>query len=130
MSDYHILETGKKDNFSKVAFHISVPDEDNDVPQNPVNLRDAVKQYMEEKWAGDVEPVTRIPWLEADFPAEYASIQNGEIMEIVEIVYYSANYTLMEKRDEIDSRYNVLAAAVPNLVRARFRFWGYSRDVS
>lgn len=123
MSNYHILEMTSKEHKVKVAFHIVVPDEDNSATPTAVNLQDAVGQYL-------TGTVTVVPWLETDFATEYAQIESGEVYEKVEIVEFDANLTNLEKRGIIDTRYTALAGSIPDIIRARFKFWGSNRDVT
>jgi hypothetical protein len=119
MSNYHVLESFKNDR-ATIAFHIPVPVENNGVS---VPLRTAVAQYV------SGEAVTQVPWLLADFPAEHAQIQNGEIYEQVETVEYDANLTNAQKQAQMDNRFAVLNTAVVNRLRDVLKFWGFNRDV-
>ncbi len=115
MSNYHVLETSEKEHSSKVVFHITVPDENNGVG---VNLRIALSQYHIEG--------TEVPWLDQ---AEITQINNGEIYEHVQKVYYDAELTVSEKRSLIDNKYNSLVANIPDKIRAILRFWGLDRSI-
>ena len=126
MSNYHVLETAVKDCWSQVVFHIAVPNENNDAA---VNLQEAMKQAMAAERAKTGDPVSRVPWLENDFPAEHTQIENGEIYEHFVTVEYSANLTMLQKRNIMDARYTTFASAIPNKIRSRLRFWGFDRDV-
>lgn len=120
MSDYHVLESIKNDRV-RVAFHVAVPSETNVVG---VNLQTAVSQYL----SGQAI-VTEVPWLEAEIPAEYAQIQNGEVYEHVEIVEYDANLSVGQKQTEMDNRFAMLTTVVVNTIRDILKFWGHNRDV-
>lgn len=125
MSNYHVLETNESDCQSRIAFHISVPDENNGIG---VNLRTALKQMLD-----GLNPtervISQVSWLETDFATEYTAIQNGEIYEHIVVVRYSANLTLLQKRNKMDNRYTALASAIPDRIRSKLMFWGFNRDV-
>ena len=116
--NYHVLDVNGKEDKINVAFHIVVPDELNAAG---VNLRVCVSQFKDQ--------LTKIPWLEADFPAEYAQIGNGEVFEYTITAQVDANLSVLEKRTLLDNRFNTLNTAIPEVIRKRFKFWGLNRDV-
>ena len=124
MSNYHLLAMTSKEHKVRVAFHIVVPDEDNSAIPTNVNLRTCVSQYL-----ADREKVSEVPWLETDFATEYAQLQSGAVYEKVEVIEFDADFTLVQKRNVIDARYTTLSGNIPDVIRARFKFWGSNRDV-
>lgn len=118
MADYHVLESTRRDKV-RVAFHIPVPDENNNVG---INFQTAVSQYL------TGEP-TVVPWLQSKDPTEYVQLQNGEIYEYVETIEYNANSTNSEKQAVVDVWYNELVSKIPNTIRERFIFWGLDRRI-
>ncbi len=121
MSNYHVLQTQKADR-ALIAFHISVPDENNDVS---VNLQTVIMQSISQEAI-----LTQVPWLETDFASEYAQIQNGEIYEHTISVQYDGNLSNAAKQSIMDDKYTSLIPIVQNEIRARFKFWGLNRDVT
>lgn len=126
MSNYHVMQVSDKKDTATVAFHITVPDEDNAVS---VNLRTALKQHLDGIDSSE-RVVSQVPWLETDFAAEFTAIQNGGVYEHLITVEFDANLTIAQKRTVLDSRYTALAGAIPDILRERFKFWGLNRDVT
>ena len=121
MSNYHVLQTTKKDR-AQIAFHIAVPNENNDVNKN---LQTAIMQSISQE-----STLTQVPWLETDFASEYLQIQNGEIYEHAVSVQYDGNLSNATKQSIMDDKYTSLIPIVQNEIRARFKFWGLNRDVT
>lgn len=117
MSNYHILEGRPDGNQYRVAFHIPVPDEDNDVA---VNLRVALAQVP-----GDT--ASQVPFIES---AEQTQLDNGELYEIVWQYDTHGGLTLVEKRAALDVKFTEFSTMIVTQVRARLKYWGYNRDVS
>ena len=123
MSNYHVLNVSKKKDEAYVAFHITVPDENNAVP---INLRVALKQMLDR----DPERViSDVPWLQANFPTEYTAIENCEIYEHFRKIKFDPNLTVVQKRNILDQKYNGFATTIPDELRERLKFWGMNRDV-
>jgi len=116
MSNYHVLELNDKQDRARVAFHITTPTENN---SQGVALNFAISQHL--------APETVVPWL---VDPELTQIQNGEVFEHIETVKFDANLTELQKRSEIDTRFNALNTKIPDIIRTRYRFWGMDRDVS
>lgn len=116
MSNYHVLEMSEKEHEVNVIFHITVPNENNEVG---INLRTALTQYAPRS-------SSQLPWIET---LEMADIQNGILYEYKETVVFNANLTLVQKRSIIDDRYNTLATVIVNRLRSSLKFWGMDRDV-
>lgn len=114
--DYHVLEVNDKQDRARVAFHIAVPVENN---SQSVALKDCVKQHL--------SPATDVPWLG---DPELTQIANGEVCEHIETVEFDANLTALQKRGEIDARFNALNTKIPDVIRNRYEFWGMDRDVA
>ena len=115
MSNYHVLAQDLKSDSAQVAFHIAVPVETNAAG---VYLSVALRQHL--------APATQVPWL---VDPELTGIANGDVYEYLQNVEFSALLSVAEKRAIIDARYTALAAAIPNIIRDRYRFWGLDRDV-
>ena len=121
MSNYHVLQTQKADR-ALIAFHISVPDEDNDIGKN---LQTIVMQSISQEIS-----LTQVPWLETDFASEYTQISNGEIYEHVISVQYDGNLSNAAKLSIMDAKYTSLIPIIQNEIRNRFKFWGLNRNVT
>ena len=119
MSNYHILQVSEKDHEITVAFHVPIPNTDNEIG---VNARTALKQY---------KPVTesQVPWLADDFASELASIQNGEVYEHVTTIPVTATLSNAQKLAFIDSKYNDIKNAVLANLNIILKYWGYNRDI-
>ena len=123
MANFHILKTSDKADVATVVFHIPVPDESNSATPTPVNLRTALME---------AEPFTTSakPGLAVSNPTENTDLQNGVLYEIVRSVEFDANATNLAKQTIIDNIFTALSTTVPNVIRARLKFWGTDRDVS
>lgn len=123
MSNYHILDTNKKQTKARVIFHIEIPDELNN---DSTNYRTAVYE-----WQGGGTITSAVPNLETEFAAEYAAMQTGEIYEREKTVEFtSADLSNGQKRGEVDAEYTELSNNFVNdVVKKRLKFWGMNRDV-
>lgn len=124
MSNYHILQIspsdgGMSENISLI-FHIPIPDQNNNAN---VSYRIAIASLV------NAENVSSVPWLEADFPAEYADIQTGAVYEVSRMLRLPAEWTPVQKRDRIDAYYNVLKGELLAKIQQRMSFWELNRDV-
>jgi hypothetical protein len=127
--DYHGNIAHKKLHKLTVVFHIPIPDEDiNNGGDGPaVNLRTAVFEY---KHNHGVVP-SQVYDLETKDPTEYAQLQSGALLEHVEtFIFSSADITTLEKRAELDTRYNYLATTGLDELKNKLKYWNYQRDVS
>ena len=124
MSDYHILQINETHRGIMetvgVVFHIDIPDVNNDAG---VPYRTAVASLV------NPENISSVPWLETDFPDEYAEIQSGAVYEISKGVRLPANLTPVQKRDRLDAYYNQVKSELLQEIQDRMAFWGFNRDV-
>jgi hypothetical protein len=120
MSNYHILSCTEKDHEIKVAFHIAIPDTNNAAG---VSWRTALSQWRP-------SPESSVPWLEADYPDEYASMQTGEIFEHLETVPVNADLSNSAKLAIIDSKYTALSSEIKEKLQKILKYWGYNHDVT
>jgi len=117
--NYHVKRVSNKNNEAQIIFHITVPAENNSQGKS---LSACIVE--------DLHPsASAVPWLESDFPAEFAQIIAGEIYEYMDKVKFNANATILEKRNMIDARYNNLVTIIQNKIRNIYSFWGLNRDV-
>lgn len=121
MSNYHVLQTTKKDR-AQIAFHIAVP---NEVNASGVNLQTAASQFI-----ANNPLVSNVPWLETDFSSEYAQIEGGQVYEHYALIEYDANLTNVQKLSNMDDKYNSLIPTIQNEIRDKLAFWGLNRDVT
>lgn len=129
MSDYHILQISQSDggmseNIS-IVFHIPVPDQAN---KAGVSYRTAIASLIGTDELGN-PVVSSVPWLEADFPQEYADIQAGIVYEVSKMLRLPAEWTPIQKQDRIDAYYNTLKGELLAEAQQRFSFWGFNRNV-
>ena len=125
MSNYHILEINKTHRgimeAITVVFHISIPDQTNDAN---VPYREATASLV------DPENISAVPWLESDFPKEYADIQSGAVYETAKSIRLIADLTPIQKRDRLDTYYNHIKSELLQEIQHRLSFWGFNRDVA
>ena len=111
MSNYHVLnahETGKN---VRVAFHISIPDENNAAG---VNKRLALTQsdpFTESAYAGTEQ-------------AELDQLTAGELYEYVDEVEFSADASNEQKLEAVAARYTALSTTIPTRLGKVLKFWG------
>lgn len=120
MSDYHVLESDRYrrgKNFI-VVFHIPVPDQDNEVG---VNLRTALSEMR-----GTVP--SRVPANRLG-AGEQAALDAGELYEHFWTYRARAGMTLIERRDELDTKFTALSGNIVGILMDVLAYWGYSRDV-
>jgi len=117
MSNYHVLDTGLRNNWSKVAFHIPIPDETNVANYN---LRTALSEY---KSGYESE----VPYIDS---AEQDQITAGEIYEHIESVTFTIAMPNVDRISMLDAMYTALETDMLNKIRLKLKFWGYSKDVS
>lgn len=123
MSNYHILQTNNNLSAANVCYHIAIPDENNSAG---INLRTALVYYLDGS-AG----TSTVPNLENDFAVEYAKLATGEIYEHRENHHFGfPEATLLEKRNEIDARYNSFAVTIVDKLRLILKYYRLDRDVS
>ena len=120
MSKYHVLSCSDKDHEIRVAFHIPIPNVNND---SSVNFRTALKQYLG-------TPTSQVPWLAAE---EITPITNGEIYEYVESVPVTATISVAAKVAVLDARYAFhvnLSEPESTISRLKqiLKYWGYNGD--
>ena len=115
--NYHILAADSFGNSFQVAFHIPIPDQNNDVGYS---YRSAIVEWQ----GGDVSSI--VPFIEAD---ELAQLKAGELYEVVRQFDSNPGETLLVKRDALDALYAVVSASVHGLRATMLQYWGYSRDV-
>lgn len=121
--NYHILEQSEDKKTVRVVFHLPVPD---------YTTEAAVKLEASLVAAKDSEaPVSQVPGLATNDPAEYAGIQTGKIHEHVESVRYSSvNLTNSQRIAEIESRYKILVVDAIDTLKTRLDLFGKAADVT
>ena len=74
---------------------------------------------------------SQIPNLETDFPVEYASMQNGAVIERRRTVRFSSiNLTPAQKRAEIEAQYTPFQTEVFDQLQTEWEWYGYNNDVA
>jgi len=117
MSGYHVLEQVSQHNV-RVAFHFTVPNQTNEPNKS---YRDCIKEARDAN-----DPITQVPWLEADFGSEYTDITNGIVVEHVEVFGFGSEMTNQEKIAALNARHTELAAKIWPELQAKYEFWGYN----
>ena len=120
MSNYHVLEINeRKKDRARVAFHFAVPAEQN------VATKDLSDCYAEHEG-----PLTSVvPDLGTTDATELAAIVAGTVIERVETVQYDANAANAAKLAVVEARWTTLNGQIADIVRERYKFWGYNADV-
>jgi len=124
MSNYHILTQDKSKKTATVVFRIPIPDVANNTG---ISYRTALTDYL--KYSRKVDTIASIsPLTDA---AELLQVQSGEIYEVQRSVRFSSlSLTPVQKRDEIDARYNELATEARDSLQTILAWWGLTRTVS
>jgi len=120
MADYHILAGDRYGNQYTVAYHIPVPNVNNEVG---VNYRTALVE-----WLGGASVIaSAVPFIDS---AELTQLQAGELFEVSEAFYSNPSETLIQRRDRLDVRYSQLVTTTQTVLQRMLGYWGYSRDVA
>jgi hypothetical protein len=125
MSNYHVLNMNRKKTTATVAYHIPIPDEDNNAQPTPHKLRDVI---IEQLTQGNASITTQVPNLETEFATEWADIQSGAIYEYVETKGVNGNFNDSERFDKWNDRYDDLATRELRRWRKKLRLWGSNKD--
>lgn len=125
MSDYHILDMGRKGDSARVAFHINVPP--GETNQASETYRDAIVGYLDSQAlaSGGLVRFTILP--NVDETAH--GLDSCAVIESVNTVKFSANLTPSEKRDAIEDEYNAVKAGILQDWQDRLLWWGFAADV-
>lgn len=121
MSNYHILSADRYGNSYRVAFHVPVPPQNNEV--------DYAYQVAVVEWQTSVEqPLvqSQVPFIEG---TELTNLQAGALYEVVETFNSNPNETLPQKRARLDARYATVVTVAQDKLAKVLGYWGYSRDV-
>jgi len=116
MSDYHILRSAEKMNAAQVAFHVPIPNTNNIVG---TNWRTAVSQSR--------NTASAVPWLDS---AGQTALDNGEVIEEVKTVEYSANLTHAQKLAVIEAYFSDHKAGFLSKLQDELQYWGKEGDVA
>lgn len=119
MSDYHILDGRADGNNYWVIFHIPVPDE---FTEAGINLRTALSETFGGSMISAV-PTNRLGAGEQD------ALDNGSLYEHPWGYDTHPGLTIIQKRNELDVKFNQFLVSIPNVLRKRLAYWGYGRDV-
>lgn len=119
MSDIHILEANNEGDKFTVAFHLPVPDEDNEAG---INYRICISQDT----SAAIYPNVNNGSANSEVPdlvqAEKAAMDAGELVEFVAVHQKLA--TLQDDVAALRARWAMLAAKANTLIRRRYRYWG------
>jgi len=122
-NDYYTLEESRKGDAVTVVFHIVVIDSNNSAG---INYRQATKEFLlfRDDSLGFISTLvkSKIPFLLAD--SVKTKIQNGEIVERIEVVTFSALSTSGQKRTAIRDRFNELRTIVRDRIISELELWG------
>lgn len=114
--NWHALEGSLKRQYIKIAFHIPIPDINNEVGER---YRDAL--MAEEPFTSSVAPNVSAE--------EIAELGIAAKIEIVKVVYFNANLTISQKVAIIDAKYSSLVVSKQLAVQNKYCYWGYAKDV-
>lgn len=117
MADYHILNGRPDGNQYRVAFHLPVPDTNNNAG---VNYRTALIE-----WMGGSQP-SAVPFITS---GEQTQLDAGELYEYLWNYDTHDGVSLAEKQAELDAKFTAFSTAIPNQLEKRLAFWGFGRDV-
>lgn len=115
MSDYHILDSAEKKNGVRVAFHVAVPDTNNQVG---TSWRTALTQWRPNR-------TSVVPGLD-----HQADLDSGAIIEEVHLVEYSALATDQQKLVAVEAYYTAHKTALLNRLQNILRYWGRAGNVA
>lgn len=123
MSDYYLLTQAQDKKTINVAFHIPIPDVNNEAGKS---YRLALKEKLEhESETGII--TSQIPNLPT---AELTRMQSVEIYEIMRSKRFSRlGLTSLQKRNELDAEYNILKIEARDELQVELEWWGLARDV-
>ena len=124
MSNYHILTQDISEKTIRIVFRIAIPDMTNNAG---ISYRTALIDYL--KHSQGIDNISSIsPFSDAD---ELQQVQSGEIYEVQESVRFSSlALTDVQKRDEIDARYNELTTESLSKLQILLEWWGLKRTVT
>lgn len=126
MSDYHVLDGENDGRRYRVAFHISVPNEQNAVSTS--TLRAALSEDASVRYdPDDLNPKkSRVPWITV---GEQNSLDTGTVYEHLETYKTHPDLTNAQNQAALDARFTQLSTAVVNALRERYAFWRFDRNV-
>jgi hypothetical protein len=119
MSDYHIIDGDIEGGGIAyiVAFHISVPDENN---KANINYRACLSQDPKEP------KVSLAVWINQTHKDQ---LTNGEIYEVVKSYTRKVGNTPLQDQAALDTIYSGMITTVQDKLKDRYRYWGFDRDV-
>jgi hypothetical protein len=121
MSNYHILQADQYGNAYRVAFHVPVLAQDNEVGYA---YQVAIVEWQTNPSAPLVQ--SAVPFIEG---TELTQLQAGALYEVVESYNSNPNENLAKKRADLDARYATVVTGAQNKLTKVLGYWGYSRDV-
>ena len=108
---------------AKVAFHVGVPADDNEAG---VSYRDAVLEFADPRMSG-VSSMIRD--LETRYPIQYAKLQLGETIEIVEKVDYVGMHDSTDQKEAvISTRAASIEADMIDILKMEYGLSGLAID--
>jgi hypothetical protein len=119
MADYHLLSGSDDGRRFTVAFHVDVPDEQNEVQSS--GLRAAIAADP------DREAASIIPGLPA---AEQTKLDNGEMVEHVEVVHTHPGRTMAAKKTALDAYVPSVQTKVLAALRLKYAYFGFDATMS
>lgn len=128
MSEYHVLESSINGKTIRVVFHLIL------TPGEKTWTNSAGKSaawcIVRSRELSE-EPMSQLPSFAADFPAEYASMQIGEVIEEVQTIRFSeTGLAPADKRSEIEAKYNEWRSDKIDKTQKQFEWYGYSGNVA
>ena len=123
MSNYHILTQDISQKTTNVVFRIQIPDVANNAG---ISYRTALVEYL--KHSQNTDTISSIsPFTDA---TELSQVRNGEIYEVQQSMRFSSlALTPVQKRNEIDARYNELTTEARDKLQILLAWWGLKRTI-
>ena len=123
MSNYHILTQDISQKTATIVFRVPIPDVTNNAG---ISYRTALVEYL--KHSQNTDTISSIsPFTDA---TELSQVRNGEIYEVQQSMRFSSlALTPVQKRNEIDARYNELTTEARNKLQILLAWWGLKRTI-
>ena len=118
--NYHILKQSSKKDTVEVVFHIPIPATNNFAIKT---FQIALKERLTQN---GVVISSIVPNIDS---TELTQLQNGELLEVVENINFSANLTNVQKREIIRTRFSILSSEISVRIQDELRFWGFAENI-
>ena len=124
MANYHVLTGSPDGNAFRIVFHISVPG----VGNNRANVQ--WRTALANSGLGGTTILRSGDGTGGTIsPAELASIQAGELYEVVEDVPTHPGETAVQYQARLDALYKALVSRTQGALQGRLTYFGHTRNV-